>query len=268
MPGALVAAEAGPITLAEGWSMGGIDRVALNEFVSTEIVRFHQARIARLQKLKLEAIIRKNPYLFRAKNIHSAAELVRTIMSAFLSSSEEEMFGQFLEELAVFVSAEAYGGWKSSTTGLDLEFDKAGVRYLVTIKSSTNWGNSSQYKALDSNFRNAVQVLRQSRRITHVQPILGMCYGKSPGFVDTGTYWKMSGQRFWHFLTGDADLYVDIIEPIGYEAKRHNEDFEASRGAIENRLTDEFFERFCNPDYSINWENLVAYNSGNMKSET
>ena len=28
--------------------------------------------------------------------------------------------------------------------GIDLEFDKDGVRYIVTIKSGPNWGNSSQ----------------------------------------------------------------------------------------------------------------------------
>ena len=244
--------------------MGDIDREALNVFVNSEIVRFHQTRLARIQKLKLEAIVKKNPYLFRAKNVHVASDLVQTIMSAFLSSSEEEMFGKFLEELAVFVSAAAYGGRKSSATGLDLEFDKEGVRYLVAIKSSTKWGNSSQYQALQANFKNAVQVLRQSHQMMHVQPVLGMCYGKSPGFIETGTYWKMSGQRFWHFLSDDEDLYIDIIEPIGYEAKRHNEDFDASRAAILNRLTDEFMARFCNADYSIDWEKLVTYNSGNM----
>lgn len=247
--------------------MNDIDRTVLNEFVNAEIVRFHQARLARLQKLKLDAIVRKNPYLFRAKNIHTASDLVQTVMNAFLSSSEEEMFGKFLEELAVFVSARVHNGRKSSASGLDLEFDAKGVRYLVAIKSSTNWGNSSQYKALDTSFRNAVQVLRQSHRTAHVQPVLGMCYGKSPGFVDTGTYWKISGQRFWHFLSGSEDLYVDIIEPIGYEAKRHNEDYEVSRGAIQNRLTDEFMAGFCNADYTINWEHLVAFNSENMKSK-
>jgi hypothetical protein len=245
--------------------MAELDRAALNEFVNVEIVKFHQARLAGLRRLKLEAIVKKNPYLFKAKNIQVASDLVQTIMNAFLSSSEEEMFGAFLEELAIFVSEKTCNGRKSTAPGLDLEFDRESIRYLVAIKSSTNWGNSSQYARLADNFKRAVQVQRQSHRIAHVQPVLGMCYGRAPAFVDTGVYWKMSGQRFWHFLSGDEDLYVDIVEPIGYEAKRHNDDFETSRAAIQNRLTDEFFARFCNDDFSINWEKLVAYNSGNME---
>ena len=90
-------------------------------------------------------------------------------------------------------------------------------------------------------------------------------HGKSPAFTDTGTYWKLSGQRFWHFLSGDEDLFVDIIEPIGHEAKKHNDDFDASRAAIQNRLTAEFISQFCNEDFSINWPKLVAFNSGNMQ---
>ena len=246
--------------------MAELDRQMLCDFVNTEIVKFHQARLASLAKMKLDAVLRKkNPYLFKAKNIGLASDLVAALMNAFLSSSEEEMFGSFLEELAIFVSEKADSGRKSTATGLDLEFDRDSTRFLVAIKSGTNWGNSSQYARLEENFKKAVQVQRQSHRIAHVQPVLGMCYGKSPAFIDTGTYWKMSGQRFWHFLSNDQDLFIDIIEPIGYEAKRHNDDFEESRAAIQNRLTSEFLSQFCNEDFSIDWPKLVRFNSGNMQ---
>lgn len=245
--------------------MAGLDKQILYPFVNTEIVRFHQTRLSRLQGLKLNDVLRKkNPYLFRAKNIQVAAELVGALMNAFLSSSEEEMFGAFLEELAIFVSEQTSGGRKSTATGLDLEFDRADVRYLVAIKSGPNWGNKSQYDKLQDNFRAAIKVQRQSHRAMNVQAVLGMCYGKSPAYVDTGGYVKMAGQCFWHFLSQDADLYTDIIEPIGFEAKRHNEDFEASRAAIQNRLTAELTSQFCDEDFSINWSKLVAFNSGNM----
>ena len=248
--------------------MTSLDGEALRDFVNEEIVKFHQARLERLQRLKLQEVLRKkNPYLFKAKNINVASDLVAAVMNAFLSSSEEEMFGAFLEELAIFVSEKTCNGRKSTAPGLDLEFDRDGTRYLVAIKSGTNWGNSSQWDRLEENFRRAVQVQRQSHRIAHIQPVVGMCYGKSPGYADTGTYLKISGQRFWHFLSGDEDLYVDIIEPIGYEAKKHNDDFEVSRAAIQNRLTAEFIRQFCNEDFTINWQKLVSFNSGNMETQ-
>ena len=156
--------------------MAEMDRQVLCDFVNTEIVKFHQARLASLQRLKLDVVLKKkNPYLFKAKNISVASELISAIMDAFLSSSEEEMFGAFLEELAIFVSEKTHSGRKSTATGLDLEFDRDGTRFLVAIKSSTNWGNSSQYAKLEDNFKKAVQVQRQSHRIAHVQPVLGMC---------------------------------------------------------------------------------------------
>lgn len=169
-----------------------------------------------------------------------------------------------LEELAIFVSETTSGGRKSTATGLDLEFDRNGVRYLVAIKSGPNWGNSSQYAKLQDNFKRAVTVQHQSRRVSSVQPVLGICYGKSRT-TDKGTYQKIMGQSFWHFLSEDPDLYLDIIEPIGHQAKRHNDDFEMSRAAIENRLTAEFIIEFCNADGTINWEKVVALNSGNLE---
>jgi len=245
--------------------MAELDRAALNEFVNAEIIEFHQKRLASLQRLKLNVVLRKkNPYLFKAKNLNAASDLIAAIMSAFLSSSEEEMFGVFLEELAIFVSEKTSAGRKSTAPGLDLEFDRDETRYLVAIKSSTNWGNSSQYARLEENFKRAVQVQRQSRRVAHVQPVLGMCYGKSPAFIDTGVYWKMSGQTFWHFLSGDRTLYADIVEPIGHQARERNDDFEASRCELLNVFTGEFLGRFCDQGGRIDWAKLVAFNSGNM----
>ena len=55
--------------------------------------------------LDLKTILRKkNPYLFKAKNINLASDLIREILDAFLYSSEEKLFGDFLEDLATFIS--------------------------------------------------------------------------------------------------------------------------------------------------------------------
>jgi len=245
--------------------MSTLDRRVVCDFVNEEIAKFHQNRLDALGKIRLDLVLRKkNPYLFRARNFSGASDLVEAIMNAFLSSSEEEIFGAFLEELAIFISEQTCGGRKSTATGLDLEFDREGTRYLVAIKSGPNWGNSSQYAKLEDNFKKAVAVQRQSHRVAHVQPVLGICYGKSPAFTDKGTYWKIIGQRFWYFLSGDENLYVDIVEPIGYEAERRNADFEDRRAEIQKRLTAEFMARFCNEDSTINWHKLVAFNSGNL----
>jgi hypothetical protein len=241
-----------------------LDRKALTEFANAEIADFHASRLRRLEGIQLADVLRKkNPYLFKAKNMERASDLILAIMDAFLSSSEEEMFGQFLEKLAVFVSEQACGGKKSSAKGIDLEFDRDGVRYLVAVKSGPNWGNSSQYAKLEQDFRAATVVQRQGRSSLHVQPVLGMCYGRQKS-QDKGLYRKIAGQGLWHFLSGDEDLYLDIIEPIGHRAREHNEWFQQRRAAIENRLTLEFAQAFCAADGSINWAKLVAFNSANL----
>jgi len=86
---------------------------------------FHEKRLASLAKLKLEAVLkRKNPYLFKAKAIHSAPDLVKQLLLAHLSSQEETLFCAFLEDLAIHICTHAYNGQKSTTEGIDLEFTR------------------------------------------------------------------------------------------------------------------------------------------------
>lgn len=240
------------------------DRQLLFGLVNAQIVSFHERRLARLAQIKIDDLLmRKNPYLFRTKNILTAGELISGIMEAFLSSSEEQMFGDFLEDLAVFVASQTCEGKKSTAQGIDLEFDRERTRYIVSVKSGVNWGNSSQVRRLKQDFQQAQKVLRQSQSIQTIQPVLGICYGKNRT-TDNGLYVRVVGQRFWHFLSGDPNLYVDIIEPIGYQAKQRNEDFERKRSAIANRFTSTFIHRFCDQDGAIDWPRLVAFNSGNL----
>ncbi len=133
--------------------MKPITQQEIVDYVKANIQTFHRRRLDKLQELKLMDVVkRKNPYLFKAKNINAASEYVKTILDAFLSSQEEGIFGGFLEELAVFICAQVYGGRKSSAVGIDLEFEKDDKRYIVSIKSGPNWGNSSQIAKMLDNF--------------------------------------------------------------------------------------------------------------------
>lgn len=244
-----------------------VDQKAVRNFASQQIGNFHNARLERLQTLDLKTLLKKkNPYLFRAKNILTADQLLQGVLDAFLSSSEEELFGQFLERLAVFVSELSFGGRKSSAEGLDLEFDRDGTRYVISIKSGPNWGNSSQQKRLQDNFRRALAVQKQARSNIHIQPVLGFCYGKVRT-IDNGLFIKIAGQNFWTFLSDDPDLYIDIVEPIGYQARKHNEDFVEKRAALQNRFALQFIQEFCDINGNIDWHRLVAFNSGNLTNQ-
>jgi hypothetical protein len=196
------------------------------QYVEQNIGSFHKGRLDSLRKLKLNKILeRKNPYLFKARNILLAQDLVRLLLDAHLSSQEETIFGNFLEGLAIFVNQKVYNGWKSSTQGIDLEFNKGNIRYIVAIKSGPNWGNSSQIRKMQDDFRKAKQTIRTSTSKLNVTAVNGCCYGRNTK-PDRGDYYKYCGQKFWEFISGNPDLYLKIIKPLGYSAKEKNEVFQ------------------------------------------
>jgi hypothetical protein len=103
---------------------------------------------------------------------------------------------------------------KSSSEGVDLEFSKDDVRYIVAIKSGPNWGNSSQIARMKDNFSRAKRTLRTSNsNVLNTVAINGCCYGRDRN-PDKGEYFKYCGQEFWEFISGDSTLYLDIIEPL------------------------------------------------------
>lgn len=230
-------------------------------YVETNIGTFHQKRIASLDRLKLKTVLRKkNPYLFKAKYMLTAEQIVRSLTDAFISSNEETIFGDWLEGLAIFINEKVYGGWKSGIPGIDLEFDNAGARNIVTIKSGPNWGNSSQIAKMRADFKTAMKTLRTSNSGLHIASINGCCYGRDNN-PDKGDYFKYCGQRFWDFISGEPDLYLEIIEPLGHRAREKNDEFLESYAQMINKFTKEFMDDFCKPNFEIDWDKLVKLNS-------
>lgn len=244
--------------------MKKFDLRQIYEYVEQHISIFHQRRLDYVRnKVDLLKILKqKNPYLFKAKNVLTAQDLLKGFLDAFLQSQEETLFGDFIEGLAIFVCDKAYGAKKSGLTGVDLEFEKDGMIYVVEIKAGWNWGNSSQIRQLRINFEKAKKVLRVKTG-KKVIAINGCCFGKDDK-PDKDGYLKLCGQRFWELISGDASLYIDIIEPIGYKAKQKNEEFLENYARIVNKLTLEFSQKFCD-DGKINWSRLIEYNSGFKK---
>jgi hypothetical protein len=74
--------------------MKPLDLDKVRQFVNENIVDFHQARLNSLEGLTLDKLLKKkNPYLFKAKHITTAEQLTRSLLEAYLSSSEEKHFG-------------------------------------------------------------------------------------------------------------------------------------------------------------------------------
>ncbi len=241
----------------------------LQKYAEEKITIFHQQRLdtvsAKMDFIKL--VEQKNPYLFRAKNILTAQELVSGFVDAFLQSQEETLFGNFIEGLAIFVCDKVYGAKKTDLTGMDLEFEKEETIYVIEIKAGWNWGNASQIKQLKINAKNAKEKL-EKKTGKQVVIVNGCCFGKKKNSKpEKDGYYKICGQDFWYLISNDEELYTKIIEPISHKAKQKNEEFLVAYSALINRFTVEFAKKFCDKNGNIEWQKLVEFNSGRKEKK-
>lgn len=229
----------------------------INENIGSD---FHAKKLYALSSFELKKLLRsKNPYLFKAKNVSTAEGIVRTLLDAHLSSQEETIFGDFLEGLAIFVCGKVYKGVKSTLRGIDLEFKRDDAYLLVQIKSGPNWGNSSQLRKLAEDFRAAKRFLARNKDIGKIRAINGCCYGRDNKKMHG--YEKICGQKFWEVISGNKNLYIDIIKPLGHKAKMRNDKFNDDYSRVVNKFTLEFANQFCKGEGDIDWEKLIKMNS-------
>lgn len=228
------------------------------------MIPFYQKRLEKLNELVLNNVLqRKNPYLFKAKNIMTAAEFVESVLAAYLSSQEETVFGDLLEGFAIYVSERIYNGFKSTFKSIDLEFEKEDTYYIVGIKSGPNWGNSDQISQMRTSFKEAKNKLRNRGIEKEIIAVNGCIYGKDSNHFkrhnDTEkAYYKYCGQDFWNFISADDDLYREIIVPIDKEAKQKDEAFKTAYVGKLNEMTKEFMNNFMT-DNQIDWMKLIDF---------
>jgi hypothetical protein len=236
-----------------------LNKQALSALIERALQDFHNKCLDRLKSLTVEEVLkRKNPYLFRAKGIQSAADMARAILDAFLASSEEELFGEVLERIAAFIVEQLYNGRRSAYEGIDLEFEREGVLYLVQVKSGVHWGNSAQRKRLKQDFEAARSKCLSQRPELRVVCVEGICYGRRAARSDA-PYLVRAGQAFWEFLSGDPNLYLDLIEPLGKTAQAHSANFERRRAQVIMQFEKDIAENFCDACGNLDWHALLKF---------
>ena len=232
----------------------------LQNLVTESLIKFYQQRMQRLESLQLKDVLRKkNPYLFKALGIENAAEIIEGLLGAFLTSSDETIFGNvFFEPIALAVS----GGVVASSEGVDIVVESETRYTAIAVKSGPNPFNSSQVKRQDQEFRTLRSRLMKIQK--QFDPLLGHCYGRRRGEpTDKRIYRIRAGQAFWAELTGDDGFYLKLMDAISRTiTQEHRDRYTSAWNRAVNRYTFEFARDFCTPNGAIDWKKLLAYNSG------
>lgn len=235
----------------------------LRQLIAEKLADFYQRRMLQLGGLKLRKVLsRKNPYLFKAIGTKSATDLIEGLLNAYLSSSDESIFGDaFFEPIAKAVS----GGVVSPSEGVDVAIETETVYKAISVKSGPNPYNSSQRKRQDQEFRALRSRLVKLKK--EFDAILGHAYGrKSAKPPKSVIYRSIAGQVFWEELTGDADFYAKLVGLMEVEViAKHRQTYEVAWANAVNRYVREFTNEFCDDGGAIQWEVLVNFNSGSKR---
>ncbi len=230
--------------------------------ISKALETFYKSLIEKIDGLDIVKIMRrKNPYLYRAKAMENASEIVESVLNAFVSSSEETIFGNcFFEPIAIAVS----NGNKALAEGIDLmiQNDDINTIYAIAVKSGPSVFNSDSKKRQEQNFMAASKLAKQAK--ARYVAYIGYCYGKKKesGHGKPKMYQELAGKQFWAELTGDDNFYIKIINFMDTLPEKYIASYKESYNKAFNRLVREFSNDFCKADGSIDWNKLVEFNSG------
>jgi len=241
-----------------------IDPKKLESLIEKCLDDFYQRRFDNLKKLKLaKVLLRKNPYLFKALGMEKASEIVEKLLEAFISSSDETIFGDaYFEKIA----RDLPGIQVSDAKGVDLIIHDKRVVHAYAVKSGPNPYNASQKERQNTEFKELKSRLMKLQK--QFDPVLAYAYGRkvrpSGGKY---IYRETAGEEFWKELTGDEGFYLKLIRLMKDVPLKRKDEYKSIWDRAVNRFTREFAVNFCLPDGGIDWEKLTRFVSGKTPPE-
>lgn len=223
-----------------------------------------------LEGLTLSKLLDKNPYLYRSMGYVDPTAYIDALLAARISSSDETIFGNdFLEPLALW-SAKAATEHKEEMwavtvgagAGQDIAIETANAYMAISVKSGKNIYNSQSNKGQSVEFDALQSRLKKLNK--NIRPIIGYGYGRKITRKETNTE-KVAGQKFWALLTGEEDYYLRIGASIGKYTKDHADAYLAAYNQKKLQLIREFMIDFVSVDGEILWDNVIKYNSAEIK---
>lgn len=167
------------------------DEAAIVEAIATALDNFYTNLIKKVDSLNVKTVMkRKNPYLFRAKAMNGAAQIIDAILAAFVSSSEETIFGNVFFEPIATAAAQ---GQKALAEGVDIMVERDNTIYAIAVKSGTSVFNADSRKKQEQNFMATSKLAQQAKK--RFVPIVGYGYLAPPCLRAQLRRGQGSGQR-------------------------------------------------------------------------
>ncbi len=227
-------------------------------------------RLGALDGLTLGKLLNKNPYLYRALGLSDSSEFLQQLMHAFVSSSDETIFGNdFFEPLAIFAATHGASLEQDNRivtvgagAGQDIAIETATTYLAISVKSGKNIFNSQSAKGQNSEFIALQARLKKLNKM--FRPIIGYGYGRKVSRAVTPVE-KVAGQVFWHLLSGESDFYLRISAAMETFAKSHGEEYKIKFANKHQQLLREFMIEYVSENGVILWDRVVAFNSAITK---
>jgi hypothetical protein len=134
------------------------------------------------------------------------------MIKSYMSSSRETRYGDWLQTVAERAAELRFGSIRS-VKPLDYAFFENTRAYILEIKSGDNWGNSSQWKQLATNFDN-IELQFKGLRTINVLAHAGMEKAKQRRGKLADSHYLLEGPNFWKFQTGHTNFFSKYITPI------------------------------------------------------
>jgi hypothetical protein len=239
-------------------------RLAIHEvsaFIDERMKSINAQRLHMLETVTLKQIFSGvNPYWFRIEKIDNAHELIERWLDAYLYPREVSLLDDLLVNLAAFAAVRMHEGQPSAFSGVDLEFAKGKLLYLMSIFTSNAPINSAYISHRTELMRRAQNVLQLQNPKKNVIAIHGFCYGRalpaqSKDFLD------LRGQVFWKFVSGDDDFYLDIDDLISSNFRAIRIAFQDTYVKVVVRLWQDFLDEYIS-EYAIDWQKIIKSFSG------
>lgn len=248
-----------------------IEQAKLDTRVSVLLTTLYGKRFNVLSELKLERLLQKNPYLYCSLGLNNPSDFIEQVLIAFVSSSDETVFGNdFFEPLAIWAAEEAdqHGQGNRTVTvgagaGQDIAIETVAAYYAISVKSGKNIFNAQSNKGQNAEFDELRARLKKLNK--QFVPVIGYGYGRKMVKKASSTE-KIAGQKFWSLLTGEQDFYLRIASAIQSVSGVHGAQYKVAFDKKRNELLRQFMLNFVSDAGEILWQSIVEYNSSIAKA--